>query len=206
MKYFLMSFIAATPLLLLSYLAGSVMSAIWIAKLFDLPDPRSYGSTNPGATNMARSNHRTAALMTFILDILKGVLTTWLAVQCGFSLQLAHLCGCCAVLGHIFPLYHNFIGGKGAATYFGVMLVLNSAVAGMAFCVWSLSLALFRNSGFSAVLTSCVTPFLVLANPSIAHLFTAVLAVNSLIIACHARNIEQLSQHLYKQLLSLTSS
>jgi len=200
----LSALIATSAFMLLAYLLGSTMGAIWMAQYFGLPDPRSYGSGNPGATNMARGQHKLAAALTFLLDICKGYITVWLVLRCGFSQATAHLCGLCALLGHMFPLYHHFEGGKGAATYFGVMLALHSVCAAMCFSVWFTSLLLFRNSGFSAVLTACITPIFVYCIPSLSALLPQVLLANLLIIAKHYQNIERLL-HTVHQSISATS-
>lgn len=179
-------------LMIISYLIGSTVSAIWIAKFFKLPDPRSFGSHNPGATNMARSNHKLAALLTFCMDIGKGLLSTGMAISLGHSLQIAHLCGACAVLGHIYPAYHNFKGGKGAATYFGVIAMLSGTCGLISISIWGGTLYLFKNSGLSAVITASMTPVLIYMVPETSHLLLATIIVNALIIAKHSRNIETL--------------
>lgn len=184
--------IGCSALLLSSYLIGSTMSAIWIAKIFKLPDPRSYGSGNPGATNMARSNHKVAALMTFILDICKGILSTGLAIMLGYSQSFGFACGAMALLGHIFPLFHDFKGGKGAATYFGVVLVLNQTCGLIAFLTWSSTLLLFRNSGLSAIITSIISPVIISYTPGMHKLTVPATAASLVIILVHRQNIQAL--------------
>ena len=187
------------PVLILAYLVGGTMSAIWVARLFGLPDPRSYGSMNPGTTNMSRSNHKFATAMTFVMDILKGSVVTSLALGLGFSLQLAYFCGMFAVIGHIYPFFHNFSGGKGAATYSGVLLAVNVLCGGMYGLVWFSILALFRNAGISSILASMMIPFVFLMVPEVSHLFFAVVLTSGLIIAVHAKNIDQISQQLFRK-------
>ena len=128
-----------TPLLcaLGGYLAGSIPFAIIVSKLMSLPDPRTYGSKNIGATNVLRSGSRIAALLTLIGDLAKG----WIAVMAARYFQLSHelvaLVGVAAFLGHVFPVWLKFNGGKGIATSAGVMLRLYPllAAAGLAFFV-----------------------------------------------------------------------
>ena len=181
---------AVIKLMIISYLIGSTVSAIWVAKFFKLPDPRSFGSQNPGATNMARSDHKLAAFLTLFLDISKGLLTTGIAIGLGHDLQIAHICGASAVIGHIYPAYHHFKGGKGAATYFGVITMISRTCGLLSFSIWAGTLYLFRNSGLSAVITASVTPILVFSMPEISHLLPATILTNILIIAKHDQNIK----------------
>ena len=184
--------ISHSALLLSSYLIGSTMSAIWIAKIFNLPDPRSYGSRNPGATNMARGNNKLAALLTFTLDICKGVLTAGLTIMLGYSQTFGFACGAMALLGHIFPLFHDFKGGKGAATYFGVVLVLNQTCGLIAFLTWLSTLLVFRNSGLSAIITSIISPVIISYTPGMHKLTLPAAAASLLIILVHRQNVKAL--------------
>ncbi|HNA30627.1 MAG TPA: glycerol-3-phosphate acyltransferase, partial [Thiobacillaceae bacterium] len=112
--------------LLAAYLMGSVAFAILMAKLYGLPDPRSHGSGNPGATNMLRTGKKSAAALTLIGDALKGYLAVLLAQVAaqvyGLPVYVPYLAALAAFLGHLFPVFHGFKGGKGVATALGVLL------------------------------------------------------------------------------------
>ncbi|OOF39234.1 acyl-phosphate--glycerol-3-phosphate O-acyltransferase [Rodentibacter rarus] len=147
--------------MIFAYLLGSVSSAILICKMAGLPDPRQHGSHNPGATNVLRIGGRWAALGVLIFDILKGMGPVWAGYYLGltqFELGMVALGAC---LGHIFPIFFQFRGGKGVATAFGAIAPISWAVAGTTFSIW---LILFLASGYSslsAVITALLAPFYV---------------------------------------------
>ena len=178
-------------LLISSYSIGGIISAIWIAKALKLPDPRSFGSKNPGATNMLRSNKYAAAL-TYCFDICKGIVCTVIPLSLGYSTGFAYSCGVMAVLGHLYPILHNFRGGKGAATYFGVVISLNSMVGLTAFAIWSGTLLLWRNVGLSAIITSLSTPILFATSAHLHTLTAPAVVLSTLLIVRHATNLYEL--------------
>ena len=186
-------------LLLTSYLIGSTMSAIWIAKLFKLPDPRSYGSKNPGATNMARGKNKTAAVLTFSLDIFKGFAICYILQTYGYDDTFTFICGSSAVLGHMFPIFHQFEGGKGAATFFGVILAMNTICGLIAFTIWVTHIALFRNTGLSAVITAIANPILISHAPEVAHLTILSAIMSGMIIIKHKQNIIESYEKMTKK-------
>lgn len=147
--------------MLLVYLIGSISSAILLSKLFGLPDPRETGSHNPGATNVLRIGGRLPAFLVLIFDIAKGMLPVWFGYYLHltpFELGMVALSAC---LGHIFPIYFGFKGGKGVATAFGAIAPIGWSVAGFMLTVW---LAVFLISGYSslsAVVTAILIPFYV---------------------------------------------
>lgn len=178
-----------TVIVFACYCIGGIMSAIWIARWFQLPDPRSFGSKNPGATNMLRSAHPKAAALTFLLDIVKGVITTAVALNVGYSIQDAYICGVAATLGHLFPIFHRFQGGKGAATYFGVIITISPMIGLAALLTWSVTLYLSRNSGLSAIITAIITPILISIQADTHILTVTSVLVSTLIIIRHHQNI-----------------
>ncbi|MEC8882161.1 MAG: glycerol-3-phosphate 1-O-acyltransferase PlsY [Pseudomonadota bacterium] len=184
---------------LTSYLIGSTMSAIWIAKLFKLPDPRSYGSKNPGATNMARGKNKIAAFLTFSLDIFKGFAICYVLQTCGYDDTFVFLCGSCAVLGHMFPIFHKFEGGKGAATFFGVILAINATCGLIAFTIWATHIALFRNTGLSAVITAIANPILISNTTEVAHLAILSTIMGAIVIIKHKQNIIETYKNMTKE-------
>ena len=175
--------------ILICYCIGSVMSAIWVARWFKLPDPRSFGSKNPGATNMMRSANPKAAALTFILDIIKGVLTTQIALNSGYDIQHAYICGIAATLGHIFPAFHHFRGGKGVATHFGVVVTVYPVIGLIALCIWVVTLYLSKNSGLSAIVCAIITPLLVSLYSNHMILIITNTLMSILIIVSHHKNI-----------------
>jgi glycerol-3-phosphate acyltransferase PlsY len=103
----------------IAYLIGSISFAIVVSRAMQLPDPRSYGSRNPGATNVLRTGHRSAALLTLAGDAAKGFIAVWLATR--YAPEAAPYAALAVFLGHLFPVYHGFAGGKGVATAAGVL-------------------------------------------------------------------------------------
>ena len=113
------------PLILLAYFFGSLNSSIIFSKILKLEDPREYGSKNPGATNILRSGNKTLALATLIFDMFKGFLPVFVAFFFIEDQIYIQIIGLCSILGHIFPIYYKFKGGKGVATSFGVILAFD---------------------------------------------------------------------------------
>ncbi len=141
-------------LIAFAYLIGSVSSAIMVSRMFNLQDPRNHGSCNPGATNMLRTGHRTAAILTLTGDLAKGYLPVYLAIQLQLHPLSIGLVGLAAVMGHLLPVYFQFRGGKGVATSLGVCLGF-SVLLGLAqmFC-WLTVAWLFRTSSIAALSTA----------------------------------------------------
>ncbi|MCE2645926.1 MAG: glycerol-3-phosphate 1-O-acyltransferase PlsY, partial [Burkholderiaceae bacterium] len=135
---------------LAAYLLGSISFAVVVTRVMGLSDPRSYGSGNPGATNVLRSGSKLAALLTLIGDALKGSLAIWLVRHFGAPFGLgegtAALAGLAAFVGHLYPVFFRFQGGKGVATFFGAVLVLQPWLGLIACAAWLLVAGLFRYS------------------------------------------------------------
>ncbi len=144
--------------ILAAYLLGSVPFAMISSKLFGLADPRSYGSGNPGATNVLRSGNKKAALATLIGDALKGWVAVFMAQKMGYSDTVVGLVALAVFFGHLFPVFLRFKGGKGVATGAGVLLaidpLLGLAVAG----TWLFVAFAFRYSSLAAVLAAGLAP------------------------------------------------
>lgn len=128
-----MNFMLPALAVLASYLLGSLSFAVIVSRLMGLNDPRQYGSKNPGATNVLRSGNKKAAILTLLLDAVKGwlpvVLVLAYGTPFGLGVGVAALCGLAAFLGHLYPVFFGFVGGKGVATAVGVLLGVNSALA-----------------------------------------------------------------------------
>ncbi len=175
------------------YLIGSVSSAIVVSALLRLPDPRTSGSRNPGATNVLRLGSKIGALLSLAGDIAKGLLPV-LAVSCWISdhALLLAATGLGAFLGHLFPLYFKFAGGKGVATALGVILAIHPLVALIQIATWLLMALVFRYSSLAALVTAAATPlYLWLAGDETSFIVLgAVLA--ALLFWRHRQNIERL--------------
>ena len=142
-----------------AYLLGSIPFAILVSRVMGLPDPRGFGSGNPGATNVLRSGSRLGALLTLLGDSSKGAVAVLLgrlmAERAGLDPGLAAWCGACAFLGHLFPFTLRFRGGKGVATFLGTLIALMPLLGAIACGTWLAMAAVFRFSSLAAV-TSCI--------------------------------------------------
>ena len=138
-----------------AYCLGSISFAVVVSWLMRLPDPRSYGSKNPGATNVLRSGSKVAAALTLVGDAGKGGLAVWLASY--FTDALAAV-GLAAFLGHLYPVFHRFQGGKGVATAAGVLLVLDWRVGLGTILTWVVIVAALRYSSLAALIAALVAP------------------------------------------------
>jgi len=149
-----------------AYLLGSVSFAVVVSKLYGLPDPHSYGSGNPGATNVLRTGNKSAAALTLVGDGIKGWFAVWIAQRLGASWGDASLAATAAalavVIGHMFPLYHRFSGGKGVATAAGVCFALSWQLAVALLVVWGVLAATFRISSLAALGAAAAAPLLAL--------------------------------------------
>ncbi len=167
-------------LCLLSYLLGSISFAVLVSWVFALPDPRSYGSGNPGATNVLRTGKKLPALLTLLGDASKGALAIWLARASTASLgqdePLIAAVAFSAFLGHLFPLFHRFRGGKGVATAAGIFLALYWPFGLTLIGIWLLVFALSRVSSLSALSAAVSAP------PLAAYFFGA--SANLALTAC----------------------
>jgi glycerol-3-phosphate acyltransferase PlsY len=141
---------------LAAYLIGSISFAVVVSRVMRLPDPRSYGSKNPGATNVLRTGSRPAAVLTLFGDAAKGGVAVLLAQP--FTTELA-LVGLAAFVGHLYPVFHRFQGGKGVATAAGVLLALDWRVGVGTIVTWFVIAFCFRYSSLAALLAALFAPF-----------------------------------------------
>ena len=146
------------PLILLAYFFGSLNSSIIFSKILKLEDPREYGSKNPGATNILRSGNKTLALSTLIFDMFKGFLPVFVAFFFIEDQIYIQIIGLCSILGHIFPIYYKFKGGKGVATSFGVILAFDIILGFICLLTWLITAFLFRYSALSAIVSFALLP------------------------------------------------
>jgi glycerol-3-phosphate acyltransferase PlsY len=176
----------------LAYLAGSISTAIITCRLMGLKDPRTTGSHNPGATNVLRHGGKKAAIITLIGDMLKGLIPVMIAVQLQMSMSIVAFTALFAFLGHVFPVYYGFRGGKGVATYYGAILAINWQTGVIALVIWLTVAALLKISSLSALVSIFSTPFILWYFSQSIEL-TAAAAVMSLIVFWrHRTNIQAL--------------
>ncbi|MDH3371434.1 MAG: glycerol-3-phosphate 1-O-acyltransferase PlsY [Gammaproteobacteria bacterium] len=177
---------------LFAYLLGSVSSAVVIARILGLPDPREVGSRNPGATNILRYGGKTAAILTLAGDILKGVVAVLIARALTADSVIVMLTGFAVFLGHLFQGYFGFRGGKGVATALGVWLAINPWIGLALIATWVLVALLFRYSSLSALMASLAAPLYVAwLSPGMPYLVTMIV-MSVILIIRHHDNIRNL--------------
>jgi acyl phosphate:glycerol-3-phosphate acyltransferase len=173
-----------------SYLLGSVSFAIVVSRVMRLPDPRSYGSKNPGATNVLRTGRKTAAALTLLGDALKGFIAVALCHV--YVPEAVPYAGLAAFLGHLFPAWHRFQGGKGVATAAGVLFGLDWRLGLGTVATWLIIAAFLRYSSLASLVAALFAPFFaaLLFGPGPA--LAAVLAMSALLIWRHRENVARL--------------
>jgi glycerol-3-phosphate acyltransferase PlsY len=179
-------------LLVIAYLFGSLNSAIVLCKLAGLPDPRSQGSGNPGATNVLRFGGKKLAATVLFFDVLKGVLPVLMAHLLGLDMVWVAATALAAFVGHLFPLFFQFRGGKGVATALGGFLALSPALAAAGLLTWLLVFAISRISSLSALTAAALTPVYSLWLIDSVGARWLILAVAVMLIARHHSNIRRL--------------
>ncbi|MBW6476586.1 MAG: glycerol-3-phosphate 1-O-acyltransferase PlsY [Chromatiales bacterium] len=190
----------AISLILFAYLLGSLSAAIIVCRLMGLPDPRTQGSNNPGATNVMRIGGKRAAAVTLLGDFLKGLLPVLLGIILGMDAMVLALIGLAAFLGHLYPVFFGFHGGKGVATALGVILGLSWPVALAALATWVVMAKLFKISSLSALTAAVLTPlYCWLLAPQLEYILLFSL-ISLLLIWRHRSNIRRLLSGEEKQL------
>jgi glycerol-3-phosphate acyltransferase PlsY len=176
--------------LIAAYCIGSISFAIVVSKLMRLPDPRSYGSKNPGATNVLRTGKKTAAVLTLAGDAGKGWLAVWLAAQLGADVPAA---GMAVFVGHLYPVFHRFAGGKGVATAAGVLFGFNPWLGAATLVTWIAIAVFFRYSSLAALIAALFAPFYAWFLKLDGFLVVVVVAIAALLIWRHRGNIARLA-------------
>ncbi|MCX7156342.1 MAG: glycerol-3-phosphate 1-O-acyltransferase PlsY [Rhodocyclales bacterium] len=176
----------------LGYLLGSVPFAVIVSRAFRLADPRSFGSGNPGATNVLRSGNKLAALLTLIGDAAKGWLAMFIAARVGADGTAIAVTGLAAFLGHVFPFTLGFRGGKGVATALGVLLGFSAALAGITAGIWLAVVAITRYSSLAALVAAATAPFLTWWLLGKADITAVVALMCAVLIYRHKSNIRKL--------------
>jgi glycerol-3-phosphate acyltransferase PlsY len=164
-----------------AYFLGSISFAVVFAKLFDLKDPRTTGSNNPGATNMLRVGGSKVAMLTFACDALKGYMPMIIAKVLGFDMLDLSIVGLMSFLGHLYPVYYGFSGGKGVATSFGLTFGFSHFMGAMMFLTWLGVYYKYRIVSLASMVSTCILPFICMALfgflPSICFIILSLLVV-----------------------------
>jgi len=191
-----MDFLPAVLAIVAAYLVGSLSFAVIISRLMGLRDPRSYGSGNPGATNVLRSGNRTAAILTLAFDALKGYVPVLLALIYGPRFGLGDttvaFVGLAAFVGHLWPLFFRFEGGKGVATAAGVLLALNPWLGLATLLSWLFIAFFFRYSSLASIVAAAFAPFYQLLIWGMEPGVLAIFAMSLLLVWRHEGNIRKL--------------
>jgi acyl phosphate:glycerol-3-phosphate acyltransferase len=177
---------------LAAYLLGSVSFGIVVSKAFGLPDPRTHGSGNPGATNVLRSGKKLAAALTLIGDAAKGWLAVWLAKHYGLPMDWVYGVAGAVFLGHLYPVFYGFKGGKGVATAAGVLLALSAWLGLSVLLTWMLAFAMWRVSSLSALIAAGFAPIYAAAFFGFGMQTGVVLLLSALLVWRHKSNIHKL--------------
>jgi len=175
---------------LAAYCLGSISFAIVVSRLMRLPDPRSYGSKNPGATNVLRTGRKTAAVLTLAGDAGKGWLAVWLAAQLGGDVPAA---GLAVFIGHLYPLFHRFRGGKGVATAAGVLFGFSPWLGLAALATWIVIALAFRYSSLASLAAAASAPFYAWFLGLDTSVVTVAAALALLLAWRHRENISRLA-------------
>jgi glycerol-3-phosphate acyltransferase PlsY len=177
---------------LIAYFIGSLSFAVIVSRLFGLDDPRSYGSGNPGATNVLRSGNKAAAILTLVFDALKGYVPVAIAVQAGLHELVVTAIGLGAFIGHLWPIFFKFEGGKGVATAAGVLLGFAPALGGLVLLLWVLMAVVFRYSSLAALTASLAAPIIQAWGWGVGAATAGTVIMSALLIWRHEGNIRKL--------------
>jgi len=179
-----------------AYLLGSISFAVVMSRVFGLSDPRTYGSKNPGATNVLRSGSKKAAIATLVGDAAKGWLAVWLAMRFGPDFGLDDtgiaLVAIAVFIGHLWPVFFRFVGGKGVATALGVLLGINPWLGLATLATWLIVAYAFRYSSLAALVASIFAPFYYGLLFGVDPILFAVFVMSALLLWRHSSNIGNL--------------
>lgn len=187
-----------TPIVfvVVAYLIGSISFAVVVSWCFSLPDPHSYGSGNPGATNVLRTGRKFAAALTLIGDAAKGACALWLARRLAPEFGVGEITlaavAFAAFIGHLFPAYFRFKGGKGVSTAAGILLALDVRIAGIVLLVWLLIVLVSRYSSLGAIVAALAAPVATIYFLGWGPFAWMVLAMTALLLWRHRANIKRL--------------
>jgi glycerol-3-phosphate acyltransferase PlsY len=180
----------------LAYLIGSLSFAVIVSRAMGLPDPHSYGSGNPGATNVLRTGKKTAALLTLLGDSAKGWFAVWLAqrfaVDYGLSPTVIAGVAIAVFLGHLFPVFFRFLGGKGVATALGILLAISGWLGLATLATWLIIAFFFRYSSLAAIVASIFAPLYCFFLFGMSAALPAVILMSALLVWRHKENLRKL--------------
>jgi glycerol-3-phosphate acyltransferase PlsY len=174
------------------YLAGSIPFALVVSRVMRLPDPRTYGSGNIGATNVLRSGSRRAALLTLLGDAMKGWIVVLAARAAGMPEDIVALSGAAAFAGHVFPVWLRFQGGKGVATAAGVLIAFDWRLGCAVLAVWLVVVVITRYSSLAALVAASSAPVIAWYLHGTGPVFAATVAMAIVLVARHRANIAKL--------------
>ncbi len=181
--------------ILMAYLIGSISFAVLVSKLMGLPDPHSYGSGNPGATNVLRTGSKAAAVLTLLGDAAKGYVAVVLAralVGVEIDSWVLPVVSVAAFLGHVFPVFHGFKGGKGVATALGILLAINWVLGLTTLSTWLIVAVFLRYSSLAALVAALFAPVYFVFLFGIQPMALAIFLMSALLIWRHQSNIKNL--------------
>ena len=179
--------------IILAYFIGSISFGILLSKIFKIQDPRSFGSKNPGATNVMRSGKKLAALLTLLGDMLKGTIVVLIAkLYLNPTFDQVLLIAAAVFLGHLFPIYHQFKGGKGVATALGVLLAIDIHIAILVLIIWLIVFLLSRISSLSAITAALCLPLITFFMHVDQSFLWLTFLLSILLIYRHKENIKNL--------------
>jgi glycerol-3-phosphate acyltransferase PlsY len=181
-------------LLLFAYLLGSLSSAIILSKIMGFPDPRDEGSNNPGATNVLRIAGKKAAFLTLVGDCLKGLIPVLIALTISEDRLLIALAGFSAFIGHCYPLFFRFKGGKGVATAIAVSVGFNWLAGLIIIGIWLLFAKVFKISSLAAIIAFTALPLLIFWQENSLYITLTFIAMSVILIWRHKANIQRLVQ------------
>jgi acyl phosphate:glycerol-3-phosphate acyltransferase len=191
-----MELVAPVAAVLAAYLLGSLAFAVIVSRVMGLDDPRTFGSKNPGATNVLRSGSKPAALLTLALDVLKGYLPVWLVLafgaRWGLGENTAAFVGLAAFVGHVWPVFFRFKGGKGVATAAGVLMALNPLLGLATLASFALIVAFSRYVSLASIVAALFAPFFQLLNWGGGAALIAIVPMSLILIWRHEGNIRKL--------------
>lgn len=179
-------------MIIFAYLLGSISSAVLVCRLMSLPDPRQTGSHNPGATNVLRIGGKKAATYVLLFDMLKGTIPVWGSYYLGIDSILLGVVSIAACLGHMYPIFFHFKGGKGVATALGSVAPIGLGLTSLIVATWVAIVVIFRYSSLAAIVTVLLTPLYTwMIKP---HYTLPVAMLCCLIVLRHHQNIRRLLQ------------
>jgi glycerol-3-phosphate acyltransferase PlsY len=191
--------------IILAYLFGSISFAIILTKIFNLPDPRSTGSNNPGATNMLRLSGKKIGALTLLGDVLKAFIVVFMAKYYNYNSKEILFISLACFIGHLFPIYFKFKGGKGVAVTLGLLLGLNYVLGLFALFIWIIIAYVTKYSSLAALLTSPILSLIYLLFYGVDYTLVLLCLISALLALTHRKNIMRLINKQEPKLFNVTN-